>query len=666
MCGIFGLVTTKESLDKRRVKSLVDDLLLLSESRGKDSSGIAFVKGDEIVVYKESLPAHKFIKQKHYHELLASEIDQYALIGHARMETNGSFALTHNNQPVIKDGIVTIHNGIIVNDSDIWKKHKNLKQKYQVDTEVFNSLLHFEIGKRKSLLEGLRATLGEIKGSYAFGCFLEEYNQLLLTTNTGSLFTLHDEAKTFFLFASEKSFVEEIIRKHFREIGGSLELEQLKPGNALLVDLKDLLQKHANLRTKKVLLETKKLKTPRKITQVGEIITEVATPPMIVSNQKNFKKIEKIVEAEYKKDRELIANLRRCTKCILPETMPFIEFDTDGVCNYCRNYQKREVKGVELLEEEVAKYRKGTGEADCIVPFSGGRDSCYSLHYVVKELGLKPLAYSYDWGMITDLGRRNQARMTGQLGAEHILVSADIHLKREFIRKNVIAWLKKPEIGMIPLFMAGDKQYFSHLNRLRKGTKIDLVIYAGNSLENTYFKHGFANVKLKMEDKKAYQIGRFNSLKLLWYYAENYLTNPGYLNASLLDTMSAFVSSYGISKDYLYLYKYIPWSEEEVEKVLLEQYDWELATDTKSSWRIGDGTASFYNYIYYVMTGFTENDTFRSNQIREGLITREKAYKLALEENKPRLESMLWYCDTIGIDASKAIGVINSAKKVYL
>lgn len=666
MCGIFGLVTTKESFDKRRVKSLVDDLLLLSESRGKDSSGIAFVKGDEIVVYKESLPAHKFIKQKYYRELLASEVDKYALIGHARMETNGSFALTHNNQPVIKDGIVTIHNGIIVNDSDIWKKHKNLKQKYQVDTEVFNSLLHFEVEKRKSLLEGLRATLGEIKGSYAFGCFLEEYDQLLLTTNTGSLFTLHDEAKTFFLFASEKSFLEEIVGKNFSEAGSSLELEQVKPGNALLVDLKDLSKKNVNLQTKKALAETKKLKTPRKITQVGEIITEVATPPMIVSNQKNVKTIEKIVEAEYKKDRELIANLRRCTKCILPETMPFIEFDAEGVCNYCRNYQKREIKGAELLEKEVAKYRKGTGEADCIVPFSGGRDSCYSLHYAVKELGLKPLAYSYDWGMITDLGRRNQARMTGQLGVEHILVSADIHQKREFIRKNVTAWLKKPEIGMIPLFMAGDKQYFSHLNRLRKETKIDLVIYAGNSLENTYFKHGFANVKLKIEDKKAYQIGRFNSLKLLWYYAENYLTNPGYINASLLDTMSAFVSSYGIPKDYLYLYKYIPWSEDEVENVLLKQYDWELATDTKSSWRIGDGTASFYNYIYYVMTGFTENDTFRSNQIREGLITREKAHKLVLEENKPRLKSMIWYCDTIGVDALDAIETINRSRKRYI
>lgn len=664
MCGIFGLVTTKNGLEKQKVKSLVDDLLLLSESRGKDSSGIAFVKGNEIVVYKESLPAHRFIKEQNYRNLLSSEVDQYALIGHARMETNGSFALTYNNQPVVKDGIATIHNGIIVNDSELWKQHRDLRQKYQVDTEVFNSLLRSET-KKKSLLESLRSTIKEIKGSFAFACFLEEYDQLLLTTNTGSLFTLYDKAKTFFLFASEKSFVEEIVRTHFGEIGGSLELEQLKPGKALLIDLKGLSKKNVNLQTREGFSETTKLKTPRKITLVGEIITEVATPPVIVSNQKNFKKVEKLVEAEYKKDRELIANLRRCTRCILPETMPFIKFDAEGVCNYCQNYQKREIQGKKSLEDEIAKYRKGTGEADCIVPLSGGRDSCYSLHYAVKELGLKPLAYSYDWGMITDLGRRNQARMTGQLGVEHVLVSADIHKKRQFIRKNVAAWLKKPEIGMIPLFMAGDKQYFYYLNKLRKLTGHKLVLYAGNSLEKTYFKYGFANVEQKLKETRTYDIGNLNTLKLLWYYSKNYLKNPRYINTSVLDTASAFVSSYGIPKDYLYLYNFIPWEERTIENVLIKEYDWELSSDTQSSWRIGDGTASFYNYIYYVMTGLTEIDTFRSNQIREGLITREEAYKLALEENKPRLESMLWYCDTIGIDALRAIEVINSSKKEY-
>ena len=72
---------------------------------------------------------------------------------------------------------------------------------------------------------------------------------------------------------------------------------------------------------------------------------------------------------------------------------------------------------------------------------------------------MNPVAYTYDWGMVTDLARRNQARLCSQLGVEHIWVSADIKQKRRNVRKNVEAWLKRPELGMVPLFMAGDKQF---------------------------------------------------------------------------------------------------------------------------------------------------------------------------------------------------------------
>ncbi len=84
-----------------------------------------------------------------------------------------------------------------------------------------------------------------------------------------------------------------------------------------------------------------------------------------------------------------------------------------------------------------------------------------------------------------------------------------------------------------------------------------------------------------------------------------------------------------------------------------------------STWRIGDGTAAFYNYIYLTVAGFTENDTFRSNQIREGMITREEGLRLALRDNSPRYDSIKWYFDTIGIDMESAIKTINNIPKLY-
>ncbi len=64
------------------------------------------------------------------------------------------------------------------------------------------------------------------------------------------------------------------------------------------------------------------------------------------------------------------------------------------------------------------------------------------------------------------------------------------------------------------------------------------------------------------------------------------------------------------------VFDYWRWDEKVIESTLLNDYDWERATDTNTTWRIGDGTAAIYNYIYYTMAGFTEQDTFRSNQIR--------------------------------------------------
>ena len=69
-----------------------------------------------------------------------------------------------------------------------------------------------------------------------------------------------------------------------------------------------------------------------------------------------------------------------------------------------------------------------------------------------------------------------------------------------------------------------------------------------------------------------------------------------------------------------------------------------------------------YNYIYYLYAGFTEHDTFRSNQIREGQLTRKKALELVEDENKPRYQNIRWYLDTLNMDYKKTISTINKKR----
>ncbi len=151
-----------------------------------------------------------------------------------------------------------------------------------------------------------------------------------------------------------------------------------------------------------------------------------------------------------------------------------------------------------------------------------------------------------------------------------------------------------------------------------------------------------------------------------FYYLKQYIGNTAYINTSLLDTITAMISYYIIPHNYFRLFDYIEWNEDEVNKVLLNQYDWEIASDSKSTWRIGDGTAPFYNYIYYTVCGFTENDTLRSNQIREGMISREQALEYVYRDNAPRFDSMKWYFDAIHVDMEQALKVVNKIQKKYV
>jgi hypothetical protein len=122
-----------------------------------------------------------------------------------------------------------------------------------------------------------------------------------------------------------------------------------------------------------------------------------------------------------------------------------------------------------------------------------------------------------------------------------------------------------------------------------------------------------------------------------------------------------------IKRDFHNLYGYVPWDEATIGETLVGLYDFERAEDTESLWRIGDGTAAFYNYIYHSIAGMTENDTFRSNQIRNGAMTRDLALDLIERDNRPRFPSIQWYLQTIGIErgVEEVLERIERAPKLY-
>lgn len=657
MCGIFGITTNNSHLINSELQKMISTLFLLSESRGKEASGIAIKTKVSLIVLKEPKSASKLLKTTEYKNIFLNKFKKpFAVIGHARLVTNGSLDNNKNNQPVIKNGIIGVHNGIITNDSYLWHRYPKLKKSSEVDTEVLFALIKDFYTASKNIEFAVSKAFSSIEGSASISILFDTTNFQVLASNTGSLYFIANKQQL--IYASEKLILINFLKRYPSFITNQ-EIHQIKPQNGVVIDINTLRLKPFNFSKPHRIVNAENKPIP--ILDISVYGNTTSRNSINSYSSKDLDVLNKYFLSIQKK----VDKLQRCTKCLLPSTMPHISFDKNGICNYCYRFQPTKHLGFTALKKQIEPYRSRNGKPDCIVSFSGGRDSCYALHYAKKVLKLNPIAYSYDWGMLTDLGRRNQARMCGQLGIEHILVSADIQKKREFIRLNVDAWLKKPDLGMVPLFMAGDKQYFYYLNKLRHETDIKLVLYSDNPFEKTDFKYGFASVLVNAKEKKSYDVGRLNTIRLLYYYIKQFITNPSYLNASLFDTFTAYLSSYVVPKDYIHLFQYIQWNEEEINRTLIKQYNWETSPDTKSTWRIGDGTASFYNYIYYILSGLTENDTFRSNQIRENIIDRSTALKLIQNENQPRWESIKWYCNTIGIDMKKAINQINDAPKKF-
>ena len=85
----------------------------------------------------------------------------------------------------------------------------------------------------------------------------------------------------------------------------------------------------------------------------------------------------------------------------------------------------------------------------------------------------------------------------------------------------------------------------------------------------------------------------------------------------------------------------------------------------KNQWRMGDGQTAFNNFVYYTLAGFSEYDNFRSNQIREGLISREEAIKLCLQDNKIKYDTLKNFSEIIGFNLDNVLSKINSLEKMY-
>lgn len=133
--------------------------------------------------------------------------------------------------------------------------------------------------------------------------------------------------------------------------------------------------------------------------------------------------------------------MKYCKRCLLPETVETLSFDDEGVCSVCRqiDYKNEKIDWEDRhrqLEALIAEYRD-KGLYDCIVPFSGGKDSTFQLWYIVTQLKLKPLVVRFNhWGY-RPLVDENNTRTFKLLGVDVVDFTPNWHVVRELMLESL-------------------------------------------------------------------------------------------------------------------------------------------------------------------------------------------------------------------------------------
>ena len=314
----------------------------------------------------------------------------------------------------------------------------------------------------------------------------------------------------------------------------------------------------------------------------------------------------------------------RCAKCLLPNTKPDLRFHQGGQCSACLNYEVRRNIDWKAREEQFIghfeKNKRNTGDWDCVVPVSGGKDSSYQVLKLLS-LGLRPLAVTSSTCDLTQIGRDNLNNLR-MFGVDLIEVSPNPLVRARLNRIGLeevgdISWPEHVGIFTIPV-------------RVAMNFGVDTIIWGENS-QNEYGGPEDSVDAFELDRRWLEEFG-------------------GLLGLRIKDLQESF----GLSSSDLSLYQYPEAKELEesgIRGLFLGQFfEWNGLSNallakangfqTPSSRirgslvdyeNLDNHQAGIHDYFKYLKFGFGRATDIASNLIRRNVINREEALRIVQE-----------------------------------
>ncbi len=353
----------------------------------------------------------------------------------------------------------------------------------------------------------------------------------------------------------------------------------------------------------------------------------------------------------------------RCKQCIIPQAVHSIKFDEQGYCALCNDNSKsnkiieNSAKNLQHRIDEIKQIGLGH-DYDCLVGLSGGRDSAYLLHLLVKKHNLRCMAAYYKTPFTPNIIDDNVKMLTKKLGVPLIEMKISQKKHKAFAKKMMTFWSEEGDTLLASIACAPCKQVNQEIYNIAKNNDISYIVFGGNKLEHMPIAPGQPkNLKIeKLNDFsfwlkiKQMSIVTMRGISLLFKHPKLLLDLPILIKSSILQlhghTLFNKIRYPNIKLiDYYFIAEY----DEKAVIQFLSDVGWKIPENCNSTWRSDCSFNEIKNYIFKKNEGMNYVEGYLSNSIRAGILTQEEALKRVKVEGVISQDRIKEVCDILEI-----------------
>lgn len=341
--------------------------------------------------------------------------------------------------------------------------------------------------------------------------------------------------------------------------------------------------------------------------------------------------------------------MKYCTRCVYPLVAVNLHVDEEGVCSACRVaeqfsqlsddfWKKRKDKFEQIIEEAR---KNNQSDYDCIIPVSGGKDSYYQAHVIVKEYGLKPLLVTYHGNNYLPEGDYNRDRMRHVFDADHLVFGPSVEVLKKL---NKLCFKKM-----------GDMNWHAHCGintypiQIAIKFKIPLMIWGETSWDISGMHEPDDFVEFSARSRHEHSLRGFE-----WY---DMLDDEEKLNAKDL-----LWAKYPDDKDILnvglrglFIGNFFNWDPNTHAQLVQKEHGWKPAQQPfdrtyRQFSNLDDRYENgLHDYMKYVKFGYGRSSDHASKDIRTGYMTREKGIEMVKKYDHVIPKDLYYWLDYVGM-----------------